>query len=121
MSTSNETTKAAAAEPSLTRDAINLGRYYFWRAANRVRPYLGGRRGLIFLAVAVLGVGAALNWGWLVAIGVAPILLALAPCAAMCALGACCMKGGSKSCSSGDQSAKGTPGTTVSEKSRDDA
>lgn len=120
MSTSNETTKAAATEPSLTKDAMNLGRYYLWRATNSARPYLGNRRVMIFLAVAVLGVGAALNWGWLVAIGVAPILLAVAPCAAMCALGLC-MKGGGKSCSSGDQSTKGTPGTTVSEKSRDDA
>ena len=109
MSTPNESTNTA--EPSLGKDVLNLGRYYLWRATNWARPYLGGRRGLIFLAVAVLGVGAALNWGWLVAIGLAPILLALAPCAAMCALGLC-MKGGGKSCSSGDQSAKGTPGTT---------
>jgi len=113
MSTSNETTKATAAEPSLTKDAINLGRYYLWNAANC-------RRALIFLAVAVLGVGAAFNWSWLVAIGVAPILLALAPCAAMCAVGLC-MKGGGKSCSSGDQSAKGGSGTTVSAKRHDDA
>ncbi len=121
MSTSNETTKAAAAEPSLTRDAINLGRYYLWNAVNRARPYMGGRRGLIFLAVAVLGAGAALNWGWLVAVGFAPILIAVAPCAVMCAIGVCCMKGGSKSCSSSDQSAKGEgSGTTVSTKTRDD-
>lgn len=119
MSTLNETTKAA--EPSLGKDVISLGRYYFGQAANWARPYLGGRRGLIFLAVAVLGVGAVLNWGWLVAIGIAPILLALAPCAAMCALGLCAMKGGGKSCSSGNQSAKGTPGTSVSAKPRDDA
>jgi hypothetical protein len=58
------------------------------------RTYLGGRRGLILLAVAVLGVGAMLNWGWLVAVGVAPLLLALAPCAAMCALGLCMNKAG---------------------------
>lgn len=120
MSTSNETTKAAAAETSLTKDAIDLGRYYVWRATNWARPYLGNRRAMIFLAIAVLGAGAALNWGWLVAIGVAPILLALAPCAAMCALGLC-MKGGGKSCSSGDQSAKGGSGTTVSAKRDDDA
>jgi hypothetical protein len=105
----------------LTKDAINLGRYYLWNAANWARPYLGGRRGLIFLAVAVLGFGAALNWGWLVAIGVAPILLALAPCAAMCAFGLCAMKGGGKSCSSGDQSARGSSDTTESTKPRDEA
>ena len=120
MSTSNETTKAAAAETSLTKDAINLGRYYVWRATNWAQPYLGNRRAMIFLAVAVLGAGAALNWSWLVAIGIAPILLAVAPCAAMCALGLC-MKGGGKSCSSSTQSAKGTHGTDVSPKVRDDA
>ena len=118
MSKSIETTKTD--ETSLTRDTINLGRYYFWNAANWARPYLGGRRGLIFLAVAVLGAGAALNWGWLAAIGVAPILLAVAPCAAMCALGLCAMKGGGKSCSSGDQSAKGDSATSMSAKPRDE-
>lgn len=30
-----------------------------------------------------------LIWSWLVALGIAPLLLALAPCAAMCALGLC--------------------------------
>jgi hypothetical protein len=118
MSTPNERTKVA--EPSLAKDGLNLGLYYLWRATNWARPYLGGRRGLIFLAVAVLGVGAVLNWGWLAAIGVAPILLALAPCAVMCALGLCMMKGGGKSCSSGDQSAKGTSETIVTPKPRDE-
>ncbi|HEX9789687.1 MAG TPA: hypothetical protein VGA60_03405 [Kiloniellales bacterium] len=65
------------------------------------RYYLGGRSGLILLAVAVLGVGAMLNWSWLVAIGVAPLLLVLAPCAAMCALGLCMNKAGGKSRASG--------------------
>jgi len=121
MSTTNETTDVAKpAEPSLTRDVISLGRYYLSSAISWARPYLGGRRGLILLAVAVLGAGAALNWGWLVAIGLAPILLALAPCAAMCALGLC-MKGGGKSCSSGDQSAKGSSKTDVSAKPRDES
>src|SRR3546814_20243072 len=64
-------------ETSFARDVINLALYYLWRASNWARSYLGGRRGLILLAVAVLGAGVALNWGWLVAIGLAPILLAL--------------------------------------------
>lgn len=108
-------------ETSFTRDALNLALYYLWRASNWARRVLGGRRGLILLAVAVLGAGAALNWGWLVAIGVAPILLALAPCAVMCAVGLCAMKGGGKSCSSGDQSAKGSADPTEITKPRDDA
>ncbi len=72
----NRSKSSNATETSLTQDLIYAARYY-----------LGGRRALILLAVAALGVGAALNWGWLVAIGVAPLLLIFAPCAAMCALG----------------------------------
>ena len=43
-----------------------------------------------------LGAGAYFNWGWLVAAGIAPLLLTALPCVAMCALGLC-MKGSSKS------------------------
>ena len=56
-----------------------------------------GRRGWLLLALGLLTTGAALNWGWLTAIGVAPLILSLAPCALMCAAGFC-MSGGSKSC-----------------------
>lgn len=77
-----------SAEPSLMKDLIYAARYY-----------LGGRRGLILFTVSVLGAGAALNWSWLVAVGVAPLLLAVAPCAAMCALGLCMNKGMGASCS----------------------
>ena len=63
--------------------------------------YLGNRKVLLVLAVAIVGAGLALNWSWLVAAGIAPILLALAPCAAMCALGLCMSRMGGKSCSSG--------------------
>ena len=58
-----------------------------------------GRRGILIFALAVIAAGMALNWGWLTAVGAAPLLLALAPCAVMCAFGLC-MKGGSKSCCS---------------------
>ncbi len=92
MSEAIETTKTA--EMSLPRIVLGL-----------LRHYLGGRRGLIVLTVVVLGTGAFFNWGWLVAAGIAPLLIALAPCAAMCALGLCMSKMGGKSCSSGS-----TPG-----------
>jgi hypothetical protein len=53
------------------------------------------RRRLLFIGVTTLMVaGMALNWGWLTAIGLAPLLVSLAPCALMCGLGLC-MKGGS--------------------------
>lgn len=60
-----------------------LGRY--------LPSWLRGRRGLILGVVAIVGGGMALQWPWLVAIGVAPVLLSLLPCAVMCGLGLCMM------------------------------
>ena len=79
-------------------------------------PYVRGKRGLIVLAIGAVAGGAALGWDWLVAAGLAPILLAALPCAAMCALGLCMNKAGDKSCSTGTESpgdktdTKGGPG-----------
>ena len=42
-----------------------------------------------------------MNWDWLVALGIAPILLAVLPGAAMCPLGLYMNKIGGESCSSG--------------------
>lgn len=66
---------------SLTRDILDAARYY-----------IGGRRTLFVLAAVLIVGGIALNWGWLVAAGLAPILIALLPCAVMCALGLCMHK-----------------------------
>ncbi|MGF6862130.1 hypothetical protein ABIE69_002710 [Rhodobacteraceae bacterium MBR-64] len=49
------------------------------------------RRQTVIAAMIVVGAGLWLNWGWLAAIGVAPLILSLAPCAAMCATGYCVM------------------------------
>jgi len=57
-----------------------------------LQNYLSIRWVLLAVGVLVLIIGASLNWGWLVAAGVAPILIAAAPCAIMCALGLCAMK-----------------------------
>lgn len=56
---------------------------------DKLPSWLRGRRGLIVLGALVLGLGAAFNWSWLVAAGVAPLLLSVLPCLAMCALGLC--------------------------------
>lgn len=85
----NEPNTTPTADPSLGQDILALLRHWF-----------RGRRGVIALAVVVLGTGAYFNWSWLVAAGVAPILIALAPCAAMCALGLCMKGGAGSSCSS---------------------
>lgn len=63
------------------------------------RYYLGGRRGLLILAGLALTAGLVLNWSWLVAVGIAPVLIAVLPCIAMCALGLCMSRAGGKSCS----------------------
>jgi hypothetical protein len=87
--TQTEVTKPS--ESSLGQDLLRLLR--FW---------LRDRRVLIAIAVVAVVGGGVLNWGWLVAIGVAPIILAIAPCAAMCAVGLCSMnmmgKKGGASC-----------------------
>lgn len=54
-------------------------------------PAWATRNRLMMAGSAVVFGGIALNWGWLTAIGLAPILLALAPCGIMCALGFCAM------------------------------
>jgi hypothetical protein len=40
-------------------------------------------------ALSLIAAGLIWQWSWLVAIGVAPLLLSAAPCVAMCALGLC--------------------------------
>lgn len=78
----NTTTRTkSASELTLTESVVALLRHYF-----------GGRKGLILLTVVASGTGMYFNWGWLVAAGVAPILLAVAPCAVMCGLGLCMNK-----------------------------
>lgn len=73
------------------------------RSSSSTRCWLGMRIGkrtaFRALAVGLLGAGLALNWNWLVAAGIAPRLVALAPCAVMCALGLCMRKGQGESCS----------------------
>jgi hypothetical protein len=61
------------------------------------------------VAFGVIAVAAAWQWSWLVAIGVAPLLLTVAPCAAMCGLGLCMHRMGGRSCAANSQ----TPATQV--------
>jgi hypothetical protein len=63
-------------------------------------PYLGRNRFVIGAAIlAAVAAAAAWQWSWLIAIGVAPLLISVAPCAAMCALGLCMHRVGRGSCS----------------------
>jgi hypothetical protein len=52
-----------------------------------------GRARWLALAAILVTAGLAFNWSWLVAIGVGPVLIAAAPCVAMCALGLCMNRG----------------------------
>ena len=64
-----------------------------WRVGLHIaRYYMTNRWVVLELGSVVVIIGAALNWNLLVAAGIAPILLALAPCAVMCTLGLCAMK-----------------------------
>ena len=63
-----------------------------------VGAYLTGWRGLLLLAAIALSGGAAFNWSWLVAAGIAPLIVTALPCVAMCALGLCANKMMGKSC-----------------------
>lgn len=58
-----------------------------------VIPYhLANRWVLAVFATIVIAGGVALNWSWLVAVGIAPILLFVLPCLVMCGFGLCAHK-----------------------------
>ena len=76
--------------------------------ATLVRSQLSGRRGLLTLAAMTGFAGIALNWSWLVAAGIAPILIAVLPCLVMCGLGLCMNKMRGGTCES-EKSATSTP------------
>lgn len=75
-----------------------LGTFSSRYIPDALRTWIRSPRGLIILAIALVGAGLAFGWNWLVAVGAAPLILSLAPCAAMCALGICVMGRGNSSC-----------------------
>lgn len=80
---------AKAADASLARDLLHAARFY-----------LGGRRGILVVATIAVLAGIGLSWNWLVAAGIAPILLTALPCLVMCGLGLCMNKMAGNSCAS---------------------
>ena len=85
-------------------EALDIAQNKPWPAPavrDLVRAWFTGRRGLVIGGIAIVAAGLYLSWGWLAAIGAAPIILSLAPCAAMCAIGACSMMKGNSSCAKG--------------------
>ena len=61
--------------------------------ADTLPSWLRGRWAVILGVLTLVGAGLALGWPWLAAAGLAPLVLAFLPCAAMCALGLCMPKG----------------------------
>lgn len=86
---------ARVPEAPLSQDLLFAARYY-----------LGGRKGIIALAALIVAAGAALNWSWLMAAGIAPLLLSVLPCLAMCVLGLCMSRIAGTSSSAGEDAAK---------------
>lgn len=101
-----------AEDGSLGRDLLYALRYY-----------LGRRRSLLLLAAVALAGGLAFNWSWLAAAGIAPLILSVLPCVAMCALGLCMNRMTGHACTS-DQAAStaaAADGTELPDMPSDDA
>jgi hypothetical protein len=69
------------------------------KAINAVWPFIGTKKARLFLILGIVATGMFFNWGWFVAAGIAPLILGVLPCAAMCALGLCMRPGKDGSCS----------------------
>ena len=84
-------------------------------SADYQRPLIGrlGHNRFVLggVALALLAAGLAWQWSWLFAIGVAPLLLSLAPCVVMCALGLCMHRMGGGSCHASNAESPRTPAT----------
>ena len=74
----------------MTMHLIPRGQGMSWRTTLDAVPSIAlSRWGLPTIAAAAIGGGLATNWSWLIAVGAAPFIVGLLPCAAMCALGIC--------------------------------
>ena len=58
-------------------------------AISAIRSILSGRRKFVLLGAAALAISLLLSWNWLVAAGLASLLLTALPCVVMCAAGLC--------------------------------
>lgn len=93
----SESTKAK--EASLTRDVLSAARYY-----------LGNRWALLILGSLAVTIGLSFGgWSWLVAAGLAPLVLSLLPCTVMCVFGVCMMCHPNKAQSAAPRDSAGDP------------
>lgn len=92
-------------DDSLGRDVLSAARYH-----------LGNRWTLLALAGLAVILGLAFGgWGWLVAAGLAPVILSTLPCLIMCAFGVCmmCRSNKTQSAASGDAADQATSSAAV--------
>jgi hypothetical protein len=96
-------------QTTLIQDLVALARYGLTR-----------RRGIFIIGAGFAISGLYFGWDWLVAAGLAPILIALAPCAVMCGLGLCMMnRKGGNSCSSSPDNAGDVEGKSPTKSTAD--
>jgi hypothetical protein len=76
------------------------------------RQWFEGRRRLLLAGLVIVAAGLWLGWDWLAAVGALPLLLALLPCLAMCALGLCMRSGTGGSCEQQPGNPTGSQGKT---------
>jgi hypothetical protein len=76
--------------------------------SDAARHYVGGRRGVLVLATIAGLAGIGLSWNWLIAAGIAPVVLTVLPCLVMCGLGLCMNKLLGNSCASGPAQSNST-------------
>lgn len=74
------------------------------------KAQFGNRRSVAMLTAAGASAAIALNWSWLVAVGIAPVLIAVLPCLVMCGLGLCMNRAMGSSCESSSSSNNPDPG-----------
>lgn len=76
-------TPAQAAGHERTAPSIRV-----WRALT-LGGHLGRRAAIVLWLSALIGIALFAGWNWVVAAGLASLVLSVLPCAAMCALGLC--------------------------------
>jgi hypothetical protein len=83
-------------------ESMELSQRAATRIAPRVWPVLtlsgriNPRTAVILWSAGGIGIGLLLSWSWLVAAGLSSLVVAIVPCAAMCAAGLCMGSGNSK-------------------------
>jgi len=103
-----ETSKIDASAMDPSGDAGMSFASRLWRILT-LGDRLARRNAVVVWADAAIGLGLFAGWNWVVAAGLSSTVLALLPCAAMCALGLCAGSSGKK-CS--DKAAPGAPPDT---------